>query len=46
MGKFKLKAASECRFDILSLGEVMLRLDPHAYTDPDAEDTKKGQQLS
>lgn len=28
MGGFKLKAASECRFDILSLGEVMLRLDP------------------
>ncbi|MEN9359146.1 MAG: 5-dehydro-2-deoxygluconokinase [Verrucomicrobiota bacterium] len=24
----KLKSASECRYDILSLGEVMLRLDP------------------
>ena len=24
----KIKPAADCRFDILSLGEVMLRLDP------------------
>lgn len=28
MGKLKVKPAAECRYDILSLGEVMLRLDP------------------
>jgi 2-dehydro-3-deoxygluconokinase len=28
MSILKVKSASECRFDILSLGEVMLRLDP------------------
>jgi 2-dehydro-3-deoxygluconokinase len=28
MSTFKLKDASECKYDILSLGEIMLRLDP------------------
>ena len=28
MGLFDLRAGSDCRFDILSLGEVMIRLDP------------------
>ena len=28
MSSLKLKPAAECRYDILSLGEVMLRLDP------------------
>lgn len=28
MGIFNLREAKDCRFDILSLGEVMLRLDP------------------
>lgn len=28
MTELKLKSASECRFDLVSLGEVMLRLDP------------------
>ena len=28
MGMFKVRPADECRYDILSLGEVMLRLDP------------------
>jgi 2-dehydro-3-deoxygluconokinase len=27
-GKWKIKAAKECRWDLLSLGEVMLRFDP------------------
>jgi 2-dehydro-3-deoxygluconokinase len=28
MSTLKIKSASECRFDLVSLGEVMLRLDP------------------
>ena len=28
MTSIKIKPEHECRFDILSLGEVMLRLDP------------------
>src|SRR3954464_3432364 len=28
MGALKVREAKDCRFDILSLGEVMLRLDP------------------
>ena len=28
MAKLELRAAEDCRYDILSLGEVMLRLDP------------------
>jgi len=28
MAILELRAQSECRYDILSLGEVMLRLDP------------------
>ena len=28
MESLKLRAESECRYDILSLGEIMLRLDP------------------
>src|ERR1700712_5671989 len=28
MARLRIKAASECRYDLVSLGEVMLRLDP------------------
>src|SRR5213082_3848066 len=28
MGTLKLKSAASCKYDLLSLGEVMLRLDP------------------
>ena len=28
MGNLKVKAKTECKYDIFSLGEVMLRLDP------------------
>ena len=28
MAKLRIRPASECRYDLVSLGEVMLRLDP------------------